>query len=135
MVLCACNSFLLVICHNVLKFASPKLHTHFVPQLLLTLLSLFFHFFFNVKDIIEWKGKQERAADGESFSAGENGKHHNQSFEHDFADGSKGTLSWEEVFGSCSTSFGVGSQREHFYTLDGNVSITKNHMISPSSHL
>jgi hypothetical protein len=66
----------------------------------------------------------------ESFSAGDNGKHHNQSFEHDFADGSNGTLSWEEVFGSSSTSCGVGSETKY-----GNVSITKNLMISPSSHL
>ncbi|KAG6708891.1 hypothetical protein I3842_06G104300 [Carya illinoinensis] len=52
--------------------------------------------------------------------AGYNGKHHKQSFGQDFADGSNGSLSWEEMFESFDTSSCVESQRKHLFTLDGN---------------
>jgi hypothetical protein len=71
----------------------------------------------------------------ESFSVGDCGKNHNQSFGHDFTDGSNESLSWKEVFDSFDTSSGVEFQREHLYTMDGNVSITKNLMTSFISHI
>ncbi|GMY26560.1 calmodulin-binding transcription activator 4 isoform X1 [Fagus crenata] len=53
-------------------------------------------------------------------AAGDCGKNHNQSFGHDFTDGSKESLSWKEVLDSFDTSSGVEFQREHLYTMDGN---------------
>lgn len=53
-------------------------------------------------------------------AAGDCGKNHNQSFGHDFTDGSNESLSWKEVFDSFDTSSGVEFQREHLYTMDGN---------------
>lgn len=50
--LCACSSFQLKKCHNVLKFALLKLHTNFFSKLLLTLLSLFPLLFTVVKNTI-----------------------------------------------------------------------------------
>ncbi|KAM3753783.1 hypothetical protein ACB098_03G118500 [Castanea mollissima] len=53
-------------------------------------------------------------------AAGDSSKNHNQSFGHDFTDGSKGSSSWTEMFESYNTSSGVESQSENLYILDGN---------------